>query len=57
MLAPVARAWPFDRVETVQFVSPAPGLNHALQLTSAEMPALTSPDAIANIHTWVARQQ
>ena len=57
MLAPVARAWPFDRVETVQFASPAPGLNHALQLTSAEMPALTSPDAIANIHTWVARQQ
>ena len=34
-----------------------PGLNHALQITSAEAPAPISPDAVANIRTWIAGQQ
>lgn len=38
-----------------------PGLNHALQITSAETagmsPAPISPDASANIHTWILAQK
>ena len=38
-----------------------PGLNHALQITSAEAagmsPAPISPDASANIHTWILAQK
>ncbi|GAC1381492.1 MAG: hypothetical protein NVS3B25_14950 [Hymenobacter sp.] len=34
-----------------------PGLNHALQLADAEAPAPFSPDAQANISTWIKSQK